>query len=82
MAKDKTKEAEYKAEGLRRMIARKKQRFGIYRKLSIEANALGIPLCSVRNGGSWSDPDSPTGYSQKCSYEVWGTCQSPCNGDC
>jgi hypothetical protein len=32
--------------------------------------------------GSWPDPSSPTGYSQKCSYDVWGTCQSPCNGDC
>jgi len=32
--------------------------------------------------GSWYDPESPTGYTQKCSYEAWGTCQSPCNGDC
>ena len=28
----------------------------------------------------WYDSDSPTGYSQYCSYV--GTCQSPCNGDC
>ena len=32
--------------------------------------------------GSWADSNSPTGYTQKCSYEAWGTCQSPCNGDC
>lgn len=30
--------------------------------------------------GSWADPNSPTGYSQICSYQ--GICQSPCNGDC
>lgn len=30
----------------------------------------------------WKDSNSPTGYSQKCSYERWGTCQHPCNGDC
>lgn len=29
---------------------------------------------------SWEDPNSPTGYSQVCSY--YDTCQSPCNGDC
>lgn len=28
----------------------------------------------------WPDSDSPTGYSQHCSYS--GTCQYPCNGDC
>jgi hypothetical protein len=45
-----------------------------------------VPLSSIdRYGnvsGSWPDPSSPTGYSQKCSYEAYGTCQSPCNGDC
>ena len=32
------------------------------------------------SSGPWSDSDSPTGYSQQCSY--MGTCQYPCNGDC
>ena len=45
-----------------------------------------VPLHAIdRYGivsGSWPDPNSPTGYSQKCSYEAYGTCQSPCNGDC
>lgn len=51
------------------------------------ASDLGpnVPLCAVTKWGvtgSWPDSNSPTGYSQKCSYDVWGTCQSPCNGDC
>lgn len=29
---------------------------------------------------SWPDSNSPTGYTQVCDY--FGTCQSPCNGDC
>lgn len=29
---------------------------------------------------SWKDSNSPTGYSQLCSWQ--GHCQSPCNGDC
>jgi hypothetical protein len=37
---------------------------------------------SNRGFDSWEDPNSPTGYSQVCSYEVYGTCESPCNGDC
>ena len=44
-----------------------------------------IPLSSVdRYGNSsvWRDPNSPTGFSQVCSYAAYGTCQSPCNGDC
>ena len=45
-----------------------------------------VPLSAIdRYGivsGSWPDSSSPTGYSQKCSYEAYGTCQSPCNGDC
>ena len=31
-------------------------------------------------GDVWQDSNSPTGFSQKCSYQ--GTCQHPCNGDC
>lgn len=37
----------------------------------------------------WIDDSSPTGYSQKCEYQPFGsisfgdsTCQYPCNGDC
>ena len=45
-----------------------------------------VPLHAIDKygivSGSWEDPNSPTGYSQKCSYEAYGTCQSPCNGDC
>lgn len=33
-----------------------------------------------RNLQPWEDPESPTGYTQVCDY--FGTCQSPCNGDC
>ena len=46
----------------------------------------GLPIRAVRQiakrgySDSWEDPDSPTGRSQVCSY--YGTCQSPCNGDC
>ena len=82
MAKDKEQAERYKKEGLRRMLARKRDRYERYRALATEARNLGIPLSGARHGGSWPDPDSPTGYSQKCSYERWGTCQSPCNGDC
>lgn len=42
-----------------------------------------IPLSAISRWGitnSWADPNSPTGYSQICSYQ--GICQSPCNGDC
>lgn len=45
-----------------------------------------IPLSAVDRFGfsinCWRDSNSPTGYSQKCSYEAFGICQSPCNGDC
>ena len=46
---------------------------------------LGVAMRRAKGRGfgeSWSDPNSPTGYSQVCSYDVYGTCQSPCNGDC
>ena len=72
---------DYKAEGLRRMKLRKQKRTLQY-KLQIEkAQELGVPLYGAR-GGHWEDSFSPTGYSQVCSYEVYGTCQYPCNGDC
>ena len=75
-----TKE-DYKAEGLRRMKLRKQKR-NLQYKLQIEkAQELGVPLYGAR-GGYWEDSFSPTGYSQVCSYDVYETCQYPCNGDC
>lgn len=40
----------------------------------------GVPLSTALRYSSWSDSNSPTGYSQRC--EMGGICQSPCNGDC
>lgn len=49
-----------------------------------EARTCGVPshvpLYAANRRGVWVDPDSPTGYSQVCSY--YSICQSPCNGDC
>ena len=73
---------DYKVEGLRRMKLRKLKRNHEY-KLKIEkAQELGVPLYGTKPGGYWEDSFSPTGYSQVCSYDVYGTCQYPCNGDC
>lgn len=66
---------------------RSKRNAKYFNKIRI-ANSIGfgVPLHAVdsdgRVTGSWPDSDSPTGYTQKCSYDAWGTCQSPCNGDC
>lgn len=70
MAKDKAAEAEYKAEGKRRM------------KLRQESRKLRSLVRQERNKWSkvWADSSSPTGYRQYCDYV--GTCQAPCNGDC
>jgi hypothetical protein len=76
MAKDKQYEAEYKAEGLRRRGVRLKKRFDRYVMMANEKR----DNYGYRIGESWLDSNSPTGYSQVCSYQ--GTCQSPCNGDC
>ena len=76
-----TDKEKYKEEGLRRLKLRKKIRNEKYVKLIMETADRGIPF-SGSYGGSWYDPSSPTGYSQRCSYEAYGTCQSPCNGDC
>ena len=69
-----------------RAFKRKNKRLEIYLKRKRAAENYGIPLSAVNKYGTvdryWSDPSSPTGYSQKCSYDVWGTCQYPCNGDC
>lgn len=70
MAKDKEFEASYKAEGRRRIHER-----------YINRRSAGIAKRILkRNGASWYDSSSPTGYRQNC--EMGGTCQSPCNGDC
>ena len=72
---------DYKTEGLQRMKLRKQKR-NLQYKLQIEkAQELGVPLYGAR-GGYWEDSFSPTGYSQVCSYDVYGTCRYPCNGDC
>ena len=69
----------YLAEKQRRMKIRKDKRNTKYREASMKASELGRPISAV-NGGSWFDENSPTGMSQICDY--YGTCQSPCNGDC
>jgi hypothetical protein len=68
-----------------RSYRRRKARMERYISRINMAREVGddVPLYCVQNGyvsGSWPDPNSPTGYSQKCSY--YGICQSPCNGDC
>lgn len=71
---------------LERAKIRRKKRLEIYNRRKSIANNYGIPLSAVDKRGNysgyWADPSSPTGYSQKCSYEAYGTCQYPCNGDC
>jgi len=46
--------------------------------------SLGCAMSLLKHGYGlpWSDSSSPTGMSQKCCYEAYGTCQYPCNGDC
>jgi len=55
-------------------IERSKERKSLRKKKSISKRER------KRGCASWYDPNSPTGYTQNCSY--YGTCQSPCNGDC
>lgn len=62
---------------------RLQKRYDIYVMRSKLANKLGCPLHQINKDGTtgfWLDSNSPTGYTQKCSYE--GTCEWPCNGDC
>ena len=66
---------------------RKQKRNEIYHMKIQKVRDLGnyIPLSAVDKDGtinSWQDPSSSTGYSQVCSYDVYGICESPCNGDC
>jgi hypothetical protein len=71
---------------IERANKRRKIRQDIYLTRKNTANHYGVPLSAVnkegRCDGYWVDPSSPTGYSQKCDYDAWGTCQYPCNGDC
>lgn len=76
-----TEKEKYKEEGLRRMKLRKQKRNDEFRQMVSEANERGTPFSGAKYG-SWPDSSSPTGYSQRCSYDAYGTCQSPCNGDC
>lgn len=70
------------------MTSRKK-RNEVYKTAIGIMNDLNIPLGNAMrrakgkgSGDYWSDSNSPTGYSQVCSYDAYGTCQFPCNGDC
>lgn len=81
-----TREEKIKKRKLRAHL-RGQKRFARYVDRIQQVRELGsnIPLSTCgRYGvmGSWPDPNSPTGYSQKCSYDAYGICQSPCNGDC
>lgn len=71
----------YKEVGRFRMKNRKEKRNEKYRSLVTKAIGDNISF-SGQKWGSWADSNSPTGFSQICSYGVYGTCQSPCNGDC
>lgn len=64
--------AEYKAEGKRRMIARKQAR-----------HQKRVDTAKHRHRwGYWEDFSSPTGKSQWCEWPEGSICQYPCNGDC
>lgn len=64
-----------------RAVRRKERRNNKWRSICESAYWEGVPTAAIRKPGhSWADSNSPTGFSQKCSYR--GICQSPCNGDC
>lgn len=74
---------------LKRKLRAKKRfekRKSQWERIKSIAYYYGVPFSAarsyVRHGyfTSWRNPNSPTGYSQKCSW--FGICQSPCNGDC
>ncbi len=70
-----------------RAYKRRKRKNELYHMKIKKVRELGnyIPLSAVRRDGTteaWRDSNSPTGYSQVCSYEAYGICQAPCNGDC
>lgn len=66
-----------KARAEKRKAARNKK----YRDfIHVNRGLIDVAGFSGVKYGAWADSNSPTGYSQVCSYE--GICQSPCNGDC
>jgi hypothetical protein len=74
---------------IQRSIRRKETRMKWYVNKIQKARQYGsnVPLNTHNREGyqlgtSWWDPESPTKWTQICSYDVWGTCPSPCNGDC
>jgi hypothetical protein len=73
-----------KARAQRRIQKRLKEREAVKAATRWGQYPLAAARYKVKHGyyNSWYDPNSPTGYSQVCSYEAYGTCQSPCNGDC
>lgn len=81
-----TREQKIQKRTIRSALRRKKRR-EVYTDKIKRAHKVGygVPLSAFKKDGttnSWPDPNSPTGYTQVCSYKVYGTCQSPCNGDC
>ncbi len=67
MAKDKTKELEYKAEGLRRMLIRKRKR----KEIRLKNKKYN------HSNATWYENGK---CMQNC--EMGGICEFPCNGDC
>ena len=74
-----------KERAIRRILKKKRQLDEL--KSFLYWNSCGdIPFSVVRRKSKhgywtdWEDSNSPTGRSQFCDY--YGTCQSPCNGDC
>jgi hypothetical protein len=66
-----------------RALRRAKKHNEEWKNLCTRASWKDCPPAALKHRGyAWADPNSPTGYSQVCSYDVFGTCQSPCNGDC
>ena len=73
-----------KARAQRRIQKRLKERESVMAASKWGSIPLSAARYKVKHGyyNSWPDSNSPTGYSQVCSYDAYGTCQSPCNGDC
>jgi hypothetical protein len=78
----KTKKEVNKEEKLKRIEFHRNKRNEKYFARISYARDLGCPLHAIGKYGPthWKDHNSPTGYSQKCSYQ--GICEYPCNGDC
>lgn len=77
-----TREEKIKKRKTRAMLHRAKRRENYVMRVR-KAHEYGAPISAINKDGttnSWRDYNSPTGYSQICSYR--GICQSPCNGDC